>query len=901
MTGVVRESYLRDDLTPFELYIKFLTEYFGPAIDYDPNAESDLPKGVKALSYQGDAVNDGWLKLQKHGGFFLADVVGLGKTIVATRIAKKFFYHNGFPSHRSRILVITPPALRENWETEMERFGLDDAVRVLNNGSLHKIRDPEKYDLIIIDEAHKFRNDTADGYDALQKLCKTRTRHRLPDGELAKKRVILISATPLNNRPADIRNQVLLFQDGKDSTVIGNLQHFFAQRIKEYQVATNRIKTPDDKAAHAAVARIYELIREQVVQPLTVRRTRTDLTDDKRWKADLDTQGIIFPKVEKPSPIFYQLDAGLDALYERTMRLLARPDLDGLTYNRYRAIAFLDNPKLKEKYERADLVATQLARIMKTMLVKRLDSSFIAFTKSLRRFRDATQAMLTMFERGTIYIAPSLHVTDYILEGREDELIEAITEASATDPTITVCVPKDFKPEFLAGLQHDGKILAELVAAWEEVKGDPKLNKFLACLRGECGQQNLLAKPFNETGKLVIFSEARDTTLHLTEQLNAAGFGPVLTVDSHNRKAIMPVVRANFDANVPHDAEHRKDEFRILISTEVLAEGVNLHRAHVVVNYDTPWNSTRLMQRIGRVNRIGSTAAAIHIFNFYPTAQVDADIDLHRKAFLKLQAFHSALGEDSQIYSPDEEVDNFGLFDRAIEEERDERLRFLSELRDFKDENADEFRRIRHLPLRARCGRQDAAQAGHSLSFIRDERRDAFYRLTGEVAEIGFVEMARAFRAEVAERPVPLHDAHHDQVLAAVEDFRTKLAADVVRERAVDHTVGPNEQKAMRLLAAAQGMPNVSVPEKALLVAAQHAIRVAKFQDLPRKLNALQKAVAKQPVTTAAYLDKLLEIIRTYPLDVAGPERATRADGFTATEFTPQIILSESFDNPAGT
>jgi superfamily II DNA or RNA helicase len=890
--GVVRESYLREDLTPFELYIKFLIEYFGPAIDYDPNAESDLPKGVKALSYQGDAVNDGWLKLQKHGGFFLADVVGLGKTIVATRIAKKFFFHNGFPTHRSRILVITPPALKENWDAEMERFGLDDAVRVIHNGSLHKIRDPEKYDLIIIDEAHKFRNDTADGYDLLQKLCKTRTKHRRPDGEFEKKRVILISATPLNNRPADIRNQVLLFQDGKDSTVIGNLQHFFAKRIKEYEAA-HRIN--DAREAQAVVAHIYEQIREQVVQPLTVRRTRTDLVEDKRWKADLDAQGIIFPKVEKPSPIFYQLDASLDALYDRTIRLLSLPESGGLTYNRYRAIAFLGNPKLKEKYERADLIAAQLAMIMKTMLVKRIDSSFLAFTKSLRRFRDATQAMITMFQRGTIYIAPSLHVSDYILEGREDELIAAIAEASETDPTITVCTPKDFLPEFLTGLQHDGAILNELVAAWEQVKADPKLDEFLACLRGDGGRQNLLAKPFNETGKLVIFSEARDTTLHLSEQLNAAGFGPVLTVDSHNRRAVMPVVRANFDANVPHDAEHRKDDYKILISTEVLAEGVNLHRAHVIVNYDTPWNSTRLMQRIGRVNRIGSTAAAVHVFNFYPTAQVDSDIDLQRKAFLKLQAFHSALGEDSQIYSPDEQVDNFGLFDRAIEEERDERLRFLSELRDFKDANADEFRRIRHLPIRARCGRKDTAQAGQSLVFIRDDRRDAFYRVTENITELGFVETARAFRAEVAEAAVPLHDTHHDQILAALADFRVKLAADAVRERAVDHTVGPNEQKAMRLLAAAQGMPNVSVAEKALLVAAQHAIRVAKFQDLSRKLNALQKAVAKKPVTTAALLDKLLEIIRTYPLDVAEPETPATAAGLVTAEYVPQIILSESF------
>ncbi len=890
--GVVRGSYLREDLTPFELYIKFLIEYFGPAIEYDPNAESDLPQGVKALSYQGDAVNDGWLKLQKHGGFFLADVVGLGKTIVATRIAKKFFYHNGFPSHRSRILVITPPALRENWEAEMERFGLDDAVRVLNNGSLHKVKEPEKYDLIIVDEAHKFRNDTADGYDLLQKLCKTRTRRRLPDGEFAKKRVILISATPLNNRPEDIRNQVLLFQDGKDSTVIGNLQHFFAQRVKEYDVAR---KIPDAKTAQAEVARIYELIREQVVQPLTVRRTRTDLVEDKRWKADLEAQGVLFPRVEKPRPLFYKLDASLESLYDRTIRLLSLPEQGGLTYNRYRAIAFLSNPKLKEKYERADLIAMQLAHIMKTMLVKRLDSSFLAFKKSLRRFRDATLAMLMMFEKGTIYIAPSLHVSDYILEDREDELIAAIAEASETDPTITVCTPSDFFPEFLEGLKRDHATLDSLVAAWEETQGDPKLDEFLASLRGEGGRQNLLAKPFNETGKLVIFSEARDTTLYLSEQLNAAGFGPVLTVDSHNRKAVMPIVRANFDANVPHDAELRKDDFRILISTEVLAEGVNLHRAHVIVNYDTPWNSTRLMQRIGRVNRIGSSAAAIHILNFYPTAQVDSDIDLQRKAFLKLQAFHSALGEDSQIYSPDEQVDNFGLFDRAIEEERDERLLFLSELRDFKDEQPEEFRRIRNLPLRARCGRRDIDRARKSFVYIRDQKRDAFYRVNGGPQELSFVETARVFRAEVTEASIPLHDGHHRHVMSALEDFRKQVEADAARQRAVDHTAGPNELKAIRLLAAAQGMPNVSPSERALFAAAQHAIKVAKFQELPRKLNALQKAVEKKPVTTSVYLDKLIEILRSYPLDVEGEAGSAATEAALPAELAPKIILSESF------
>ncbi len=894
---VIGESHLREDLTPFDLYIKFLLEYFGSAVEYDPGSERDLPKGVKPLSYQADAVNDGWLKLQRHGGFFLADVVGLGKTIVAARIAKKFYHHTSTSQHRARILVVAPPALRESWETALDLFRLDDAAHVVNNGSLHKVRDPEKYDLVIVDEAHKFRNDTAEGYDALQRLCKTTTRLRLPDGEFARKRVILISATPLNNRPEDIRNQVLLFQDGKDSTVVGNLQHFFARRIKEYQVAR---RMPDPRDAQQAVARVYELIRERVVQPLTVRRTRTDLMADARWKADLEEQGIVFPRVETPRPIFYKLTDALDALYDRTIRILSQPERSGLTYNRYRAIAFL-RPGLKDRYPNADMVATQLARIMKTMLVKRIDSSFLAFKQSLGRFADATRAMERMFDNGRIYIAPNLRVSDFILDEREDDLIAVIAEARETDPTITECIPADFLPGFHEGLVHDSALLEDLVQQWADVEEDPKLDEFLACLRGEGARPNLLAAPFNETGKLVIFSEARDTTRHLAERLDAAGFGPVLTVDSRNRRDVMPAVRANFDANVPPDPALRKDDYRILLSTEVLAEGVNLHRAHVIVNYDTPWNSTRLMQRIGRVNRIGSTAKAVHIFNFYPTAQVDSDIDLRRKAFLKLQAFHTALGEDSQIYSPDEQVENFGLFEKALEEERDERLRFLSELRDFKEARPDDFRRIRNLPLRARCGRHDPARAGSSLVFIRNERRDAFYRVTEEPTEIAFVEMARAFRAEVAEAAGPLHASHHRQVQAAFEDFRTKLERDAVRARAVDHTVGPNEQKAIRLLAAAAGIPDLSPGEKAVLAAAQQAVRLARFQDLPRKLNALQRAMAKKHASTAAFLEKLLEIVRGYPLlegipstDAPAPPPAAVAESLPG--FLPEIILSESFD-----
>jgi len=146
-----KETYLNDTYTPYQVYLKFLVEYFGKSIEFDPNSITDLPKGFKRLSYQVDAVNDGFSKMTKHNGFFLADVVGLGKTIVATIIAKKYFYYNGFPSHRSRTLIIVPPALKENWIETTDKFRLDN-VKIITNGSLHKLRDPKRYDLTHIAE-----------------------------------------------------------------------------------------------------------------------------------------------------------------------------------------------------------------------------------------------------------------------------------------------------------------------------------------------------------------------------------------------------------------------------------------------------------------------------------------------------------------------------------------------------------------------------------------------------------------------------------------------------------------------------------------------------------------------------------------------------------------------------
>ncbi len=883
---VKTDTYLNDTFTPFEVYTKFLIEYFGKSVEFDPNSITDLPKGFMRLTYQLDAVNEGYKLMKKHNGFFLSDVVGLGKTIVSVLIAKKFFYSNDFPSHISNTLIVIPPSMRDNWEDTLERFQLSN-YHIITNGSLHKLRDAEKYDLVLVDEAHKFRNDTAEAYNELQKICKTPTRRRLPDGSRAEKKVILISATPLNNRPEDIANQVYLFQDAKDSTLeVSNLQHFFWNHIEAYRKLK---KNPIIEEVQEGVKIIYKDIREKVIQPLTVRRTRRDLLEHEQYRTDLIEQNIVFPDIEKPRKIFYELDSELEKLYDRTMELLSH-EQHGIQYMRYQAIKYL-KPEKKAKYKNADVASQALAKIMKTLLVKRIDSSFHAFKESLNRFTTATQAMVKMFEQGVVYIAPELNVTQYVMEEREDELLDKMLLLQATDPTIAVFSADDFVFGFKEDLQRDYEILARLNMEWKKVKTDPKLNEFVYRLKTELLQQEV-----NPGQKLVIFSESKETTNYLVSKLKDNGRKDVLEINAGNRARLKDVVKVNFDANIPQ--QEYQNKYNIIISTEVLAEGINLHRSNIVVNYDTPWNSTRLMQRIGRINRIGSVAPKIYIYNFYPTAKVNSDIELEKRAIMKLQAFHSALGEDSEIYSPDEQTQSFGLFDKQVDEERDEKLAFLMELRKFKDENPQYFRKIRNMPLRARTGRKSTTLDGTTICFIRNNRRDAFYfvKEDNSLDELTFVETAKEFHAMTSEHPLALHDKHHDQVNVALADFQQKVQEEITNNQVVDTTQGPNEKKALAYLQGFLGFDFASAEDKALIRAAKHAIKMGKFQKLQRDVNKLKKDAKAVRLKPLELLDMMLEVIKKYPiLQSETLEEHPLVSIRSFEKLNPEIIISESF------
>ena len=430
--GIRKLTYIKDDFTPFELYIKMMIEYFGKRVDYDPyNIDLLLPPKYFRLKYQSDAANQGYAIMMKHNGFILADVVGLGKTIIASMIIKKFIYENG--TH-TKVLVVVPPAIEDNWRRTVKDFELDNHFRFITIGSLHKILNsenyhypnPEEFDLVVVDESHKFRNDYTDMYIQLQEICK-RPRIRPAENGDIRKKVILISATPLNNRPQDIENQLYLFQDRRNSTLenIKNLQEYFKPINEKYKRLAAE-KLLDIKKLKS----LFQKLRDDVVEPLVIRRTRTDIENNKEYLEDLDAQGIIFPKVGDPIALYYNLDKDVSKLFFDTVSVITNLDengneTDGFGYYRYRAIEFLVKEEDKKLYGDVRSISGRLSAIMKTLLVKRLESSFFAFTQSLKRFQKAIDNMIHMFEDNRIFIAPDLDINKLLEEGLSYDEIEA--------------------------------------------------------------------------------------------------------------------------------------------------------------------------------------------------------------------------------------------------------------------------------------------------------------------------------------------------------------------------------------------------------------------------------------------------------------------------------------------
>lgn len=888
----IDRTYLKGDVSPYDLYIKMLMEYFSDRIlETDNDDPFDMPDGYTKYDYQMDAVIEGYQKLIRHDGFFLADVVGLGKTVIATMIAKKFLIENG--RDHTKILVVYPPAVEQNWKTTFKDFGIDKYANFISNGSLSKVLDEDnynywnadEYDLVLVDEAHKFRSHTTSAFEQLQEICKM---PRVETGNISgyKKKVMLISATPMNNTPADLYNEILLFQDPRHSTIdgVGNLTAFFAPLIVEFRKLRNN---PD--ADIRDFKTLAEKVRDRVIKPLTVRRTRTDIESVPRYNKDVNG----FPKVERPVESRYELNEHLANLFERAMQTLDKE----LAYARYQAIAFLKPEVSNGLYDNAELISRSLAGIRKNGLVKRLESSFYAFQVSIQNFRQANQNMLDMFANDKVFIAPDLDINLLLENGLSEEEIEEKLNAKAeTNPKNAVFHTDDFRPEFVEMLRADQAILEKMWNDWQDISDDDdsKFAKFNELLKHE-----LFKAERNPEQKLVVFSESVDTVEYLERRINRSD---VLVISSVNRSQQFKTIRENFDANY----KTKLNDYNIILTTDVLAEGVNLHRSNVIVNYDTPWNSTRLMQRIGRVNRIGSASKHIYNYVFYPSREGNREINLNQIAVSKIQTFHSTFGEDNQIYSQNEILDRnlSKLFDEALKEQKkdfNQEIPYYEELRSLYQTNRREYNRIAKLSLRSRTGRESrivdgVTLSGDTLVFLKTNFRKVFFLVSENAEEISVLDALKYFKATPDEKPAKRIKEHHQHVEKALVKFRTIRDTEIQQEetsKEAQGNMGAQVTTAISLLT--NFMREIDDNDLYLKVAqlktlAERGVITYIAKRLQRIQKDLRRVSGKTRMTHDEALAEIVEMAKKY-----APYYMAEEALLNEKESDAEIILSESF------
>ena len=685
---IEKDNEAEKSLSPYEVYIKYLQLQFGDMVDANTSEilKSYLPPSFNALEYQLDAVKQCFSVMKRFGGFILGDVVGLGKTVVGVLLIRHFLENAETLGRARKVLIVTPPAIKKAWEKTIKDFdnenprnNIELSVDFVTTGSIGKITDElentddiensdeieniefRNYGMVLIDESHNFRNSETQKYKAIDDLIGLIN----PTPYVA-----LLSATPQNNSPKDLYNQIRLFQRTPNNSNLPNVEggkldslfNAMERRFKEARAISQ--DTDEGKAeARASVKEVSEKIRNCVLNDLVVRRTRTDIRNLYGEDAEL----LKFPTVKGPHKLEYQMDEELSKLFADTVDAICPPatgesfDPDKhIGFYRYAAITQFVNKDNKKLYEKRNLtvdsITQRLQRIMRILLVKRLESSLAAFKKTLENLNRYNDVMIDMLQHDCVFICPDIDVNKLHNEHKGNfAAFRAVVEAAIEHKggNNRCFKASDFNESYLEDLQNDKLRIGSLLERWRENTEDPKFDCFKEAINPKLFNPEINNPSGMNKPRLVIFTEAIDTLKSLERALKAKGH-KVLSITAQNRTEMQEAIEANFDANCK--PETRRDDFDVIVTTEVLAEGVNLHRSNVILNYDAPWNATRLMQRIGRVNRIGSTEDFVHVFNFFPSDEGNSQIRLIEKAYAKLQSFHEMFGEDNKVFSEREEL-----------------------------------------------------------------------------------------------------------------------------------------------------------------------------------------------------------------------------------------------------
>lgn len=770
---IEEKTWLRDDITPYELYLKTLYEYFKEEINADKEAVLDelLPDGFMRLQYQLDAVVEAEKKLESYGGVFISDVVGLGKTYICAMLAKKV--------KKSKKLFICPPVLVDYWRQVLEDFEV--SARVESLGKIDRILEEgvDDYKYVFIDEAHRFRNDDTEGFKLLHQICYG-------------KKVVLISATPINNYSSDIENQIYLFQPKHNSTIIPytkNLEGFFRALRGKLSKLTKGSPEYNDQ-----LRKNSEMIRDTLLRNIMVRRTRKEIMEF--YADDLRKQGLSFPKLGTPEKVVYSFDAETDEVFMHTMQTIKN-----LKYARYSPLLFLENPTNEQKTQMT--AQNNMSGFMKSILVKRLESSFFAFKNTLSRFIQSYEMFIEMCKTGNVYISKKVNVYDLLDSGDDEKLMRLVD-----DERVQHFKFADFREDLMTALEKDLAMLKRLSECWQKITHDPKLEEF----KRELERNEIL-----NGKKLIIFTESKETAGYLGDELKSIYGDSVVVFSGESSYALKKEIEDSFN---PKYTSKGNDKYNILITTDVLAEGVNLHRCGVLINYDLPWNPTRIMQRVGRINRVGTEHSRIYVLNFFPTSQTDKHLPLKEKIIQKLQAFHDTLGEDFKYLSEDEQVSSHKLYadltaEMDAEESTNPELYYLAEIRKIRDEETQLFNKIKRLPRKAKTGKySELTKTCATVTFLRKGYLKMFFKSEDGITEgISFIGAINYLQAAREEKRIGVGEFYYDHLENNKTAFDDKLTEEdeVVFEKTA---IAGGDAKMIKLLKALTKCQKFTEPQE---------------------------------------------------------------------------------------
>lgn len=726
---VVENETLVKDVLPFEAFCLVLKAYLD---SFEQKDISDTlikileDNGYKAYQYQLDAVRQALAIIENNNGVIVADVVGLGKTIIACAIAKQL---------KKRGVIICPPGLvgdrnkKSGWKKYTEEFGLYDwEVRSLGDleNTLEFVKKAKDIEVIIIDEAHRFRNQDTKDYELLKNICR-------------RKQVILLTATPFNNRPGDILSLLKLFIAPKKSTI--TLENNLADQfkgfkgifdrlgfIKKYWNSTDIAKKNKARNYYKALfgeesidlkkvadrARYLARQIRNVIEPVTIRRNRLDLLSNPFYKNEVND----LSKVADPQEWFFELDEQQSEFYTDIIdNYFGDPDDNGKFKGAiYRPFKYEKGVKeeMSEEENRQFQQQRNLYDFMRRLLVKRFESSFGSFAQSIKNFKKITTNSQAFIKRTGEYILDR-SLLEKIYELDTDEIEKHLLEYEEKikkgeyPKNHKRYKLKDFKlqEEFLADLDSDLQLFDEILTKLTQldlVKNDPKTECLVKNLKKEFSKKPLAGEPER---KILIFTEYVDTALYLEKTLKQEFGQKLLVVAGDLPQSKIQSINKDFDASYAE----QENEFKLLLTTDKLSEGFNLNRAGMVINYDIPWNPVRVIQRLGRINRISKKVFnELYIVNFFPTEKGAALVQSREIAANKMFLIHTALGEDSKIFDIDEEPTPAGLFNRVQQnpDEQEEESFYTKALKAFlriKEEHPELIKSLGEFPPRVKVAK----------------------------------------------------------------------------------------------------------------------------------------------------------------------------------------------------